>query len=65
MDDHKNEKKLVFSQNVEQRRKALVRPCPPIQSRRHVGGGFGGLIHIKLQAPHIETWNTIDKWSFG
>jgi len=29
-------------------------------------GGFGELIlPQKLQAPQIETWNPINKWSFG
>jgi len=34
------------------------------QSRGH-GNGFGGLSpQTKLQAPQIETWNTINQWSF-
>jgi len=41
---------------------SLFNFCPQYaESRRH-GGGFGGLSpQTKLQAPQIETWNTINQ----
>jgi len=35
------------------------------QSRRHGGALVGLAPQTKLQAPQIETWNTINKWNFG
>jgi len=35
------------------------------QSRRHGGTLVSLAPQTKLQAPQIETWNTINKWSFG
>jgi len=38
---------------------------PTTQYRRHEGFWWAQPPQTKLQAPQIETWNTIDQWRFG